>query len=76
MTQLPIDFSRGYANPQSQAAFERIAGVSFDGNCPDCLRGGIYSRISARKPALIGAGNAVSIPVAEFMGCRILEAAR
>lgn len=44
------------------------------GECADCLPGGIYSRISARKPALIGAGNAVSPPVAEWIGRRIIAA--
>ena len=48
----------------------------FSGQCPDCLPGGVYSRISARKPALIGAGNAVSPPVAQWLGERILEAER
>jgi site-specific DNA-cytosine methylase len=49
------------------------ASLRFDGNCSDCLRGGVYSRISARKPALIGAGNAVSVPVAKWLGERILS---
>lgn len=43
-------------------------------NVYDCLPGGVYSRISARKPALIGAGNAVSPPVAEWIGRRIIAA--
>lgn len=47
--------------------------VRFDGNCADCLPGGIYSRVSARRIALMAAGNAVSHPVAEFIGKRILE---
>lgn len=46
----------------------------YAGECPDCLPSGVYSRISARKPALIGAGNAVSPPVAEWIGRRIIEA--
>lgn len=46
----------------------------FAGQCADCLPSGVYSRISARKPALIGAGNAVSPPVAEWIGRRIMEA--
>lgn len=39
--------------------------------CSDCMPSGIYSRISKRKPALITAGNAVSIPVAKWLGERI-----
>lgn len=46
----------------------------YAGECPDCLPSGIYSRISARKPALIGAGNAVSPPVAQWIGERIMKA--
>lgn len=46
----------------------------YAGECPDCLPSGIHSRISARKPALIGAGNAVSPPVAQWIGERIMEA--
>jgi hypothetical protein len=46
-------------------------GVRFDGNCPDCLRGGIFARVSARKSALMGAGNAVTVPTARWLGERI-----
>lgn len=48
----------------------------YAGECADCLPGGVYSRISARKPALVGAGNAVSPPVSEWIGRRIIEAHR
>ncbi len=44
----------------------------FDGNCADCLRGGIFARISARKSALMGAGNAVTQPLAEWLGKKII----
>jgi len=43
----------------------------FDGNCPDCVRGGIFARVSARRTALMGAGNAVTQPVAEWLAWRI-----
>ena len=50
--------------------------LRFDGNCSDCMRGGIFARISARRTALMGAGNAVSQPVARWIGRRIVEADR
>lgn len=50
--------------------------LRFDGNCTDCVRGGIFARVSARRTALMGAGNAVSQPVAEWIGRRILEVER
>lgn len=46
----------------------------FLGSCAECLRGGIFARVSARKIAFVGAGNAVSIPVAKWLGERIIEA--
>ena len=49
--------------------------VRFNGNCSDCLRGGVFARVSSRRTALMGAGNAVSQPVAEWIGKRILELA-
>jgi len=55
---------------------ESVSRYKFFGNCPDCLRGGIFARVSARIPALVGAGNAVSVPVARFIGERIIEAER
>ena len=48
--------------------------VFFDGNCPDCLRDGVFARISSRKLACVGAGNAVTQPVAEWIARRILSA--
>jgi DNA (cytosine-5)-methyltransferase 1 len=61
------------------AAGERVEGADgqgrtrlrFDGDCADCLPGGIFARVSARKLALMGAGNAVSQPVAKWLGERI-----
>jgi hypothetical protein len=38
------------------------------------MRGGIFAGISKRKFALMGAGNAVSIPVAKYLAERILQA--
>jgi site-specific DNA-cytosine methylase len=46
----------------------------FNGSCSDCMRDGVFARISARKLACVGAGNAVSEPVAEWLGKRIIEA--
>lgn len=42
--------------------------------CPDCLRGGVFAGVSKRSFALMGAGNAVSVPVASWLGERIKEA--
>jgi len=47
------------------------ARLRFDGDCADCLPGGIYSRVSARRAALVAAGNAVSVPVAQWLGEQI-----
>lgn len=52
---------------------QRSPRLRFDGNCPDCVRGGIFARVSARRIALMGAGNAVSQPVATWIGRRIVE---
>lgn len=49
-------------------------GKRFDGNCTDCMRGGVFARVSARRIALMGAGNAVTQPVAEWIGRRIVTA--
>lgn len=51
----------------------RGEGVRFDGNCADCMRGGVFARVSQRKFALMGAGNAVSIPVATWIAERIKQ---
>lgn len=48
-------------------------GSRFDGNCPDCVRGGIYSGILARKPALVAAGNALPAPVSRWVGEQIVR---
>ena len=48
--------------------------LCFDGSCPDCLRDGIFARLSKRKFAYMGAGNAVSQPVAKWLGERIIAA--
>jgi len=45
--------------------------LRFDGNCADCMRGGIFARVSARRVALMGAGNAVTQPVAKYLAERI-----
>jgi site-specific DNA-cytosine methylase len=47
----------------------------FNGSCADCVRDGIFARISARKPACMGAGNAVTQPLAEWIGRRIVDVA-
>ena len=52
----------------------RQAGITFFGSCSDCLRDGIFARLSSRRIALMGAGNAVSQPVATWIGRRIIEA--
>jgi site-specific DNA-cytosine methylase len=48
--------------------------VPFAGSCSDCLRGGIFSRLSDRSLALMGAGNAVSVPVARWLAENIKRA--
>lgn len=53
---------------------EGIQGRKFLGNCPDCLRGGVFARNVDRKPALMGAGNGVTVPVAKWLAERILAA--
>jgi site-specific DNA-cytosine methylase len=57
---------------RTSGANGRGKGVHFAGSCSDCLRGGVYARVSARKPALIAAGNAVTESVAEWIGRKIL----
>lgn len=44
------------------------------GPCGLCLRGGVFARLSDRKLALMGAGNAVTQPLAAWIGRRIVEA--
>lgn len=56
---------RADVQPQSQV---------FYGNCSHCVRDGIFARISARRIACVGAGNAVTQPVAEWIGRRIVAA--
>jgi site-specific DNA-cytosine methylase len=51
-------------------------GLRFDGNCPDCMRGGIFARVSSRRTALMGAGNGVTQPVAAWIGRRIIEVSK
>lgn len=52
---------------------QKIESLVFHGNCSDCLPGGIFAGVSERKLALLGAGNAVSVPVARYLGRAILE---
>jgi len=65
---------------ESSARAQQVEGqqieprMFFDGSCPDCVRDGIFAGISARKLACVGAGNAVTEPVAEWIGRRIVEA--
>ena len=54
---------------------EQPTGGRFLGSCSDCVRGGVYAGVSARKPALIAAGNAVTEPVAEWIARKILAPA-
>lgn len=53
---------------------ERRQGKLYSGSCPDCLPGGIFARICDRIPALVGAGNAVSVPVARYLAEKIVKA--
>lgn len=46
----------------------------YTGLCADCMPSGIFARISSRALALVGAGNAVSVPVARWLAIKILEA--
>lgn len=50
--------------------------LRFDGNCSDCMRGGIFARVSARRIALMGAGNAVSQPVSKWLGRKIFATSK
>lgn len=43
----------------------------YAGSCADCMPSGIFARVSSRTPALVGAGNAVSVPVAWFIAMLI-----
>jgi site-specific DNA-cytosine methylase len=67
------DGERMEGGKHSAAIRQRESGNVYVGSCPDCLRGGIYSRVSARKSALVAAGNAVTQPLAEWIGRRIIE---
>jgi len=49
-------------------------GVLFNGSCSDCLRDGVFARIAARRVACVGAGNGVTVPVAAWLGQKIIEA--
>ena len=40
--------------------------------CSNCLRNGVPTRISSHHFACVGAGNAVTVPLATFLGNRIL----
>ena len=53
---------------------KRGEGKLYPGLCPDCMPGGIFARISSRALALVGAGNAVSVPVARWLALKILQA--
>lgn len=46
----------------------------FTGSCPDCLRDGVFARHKARTIACVGAGNGVTVELAQFLGERIQEA--
>lgn len=48
--------------------------LPFAGSCPDCVRSGVFAGVSKRSFALMGAGNAVSVPVALWVAERIKEA--
>ena len=54
---------------------QQSASSRFSGSCADCVRGGVYARVSKRKPALMAAGNAVTEPVAEWLARKILAPA-
>jgi hypothetical protein len=65
-----------YADGLGTSGSHRQGGSSerYLGNCPDCLPGGVFARVSSRVLALVGAGNAVTVPVATWLGCRIVAA--
>jgi len=44
----------------------------YNGLCPACVPGGIFSRLSKRKVALMGAGNALPVPHAAYIAERIV----
>jgi site-specific DNA-cytosine methylase len=46
----------------------------YTGCCAECMPSGVLARVSDRLPALMGAGNAVSIPVARFLAEQIKRA--
>ena len=71
---LYADRERVERRKQPEELRQRITRDAFDGSCADCLRGGIFARAGARKFALMGAGNAVTQPIAEWIGRRIVEA--
>jgi site-specific DNA-cytosine methylase len=49
-------------------------GIFYAGSCADCLRGGFFARPTTRSLALMGAGNAVSVPVARWIAENIIRA--
>lgn len=62
-----------YSNSQRSEGWsaEGWEGKLYLGSCPDCMPGGVFARVSSRVPALVGAGNAVSVPTARFIGTLI-----
>jgi site-specific DNA-cytosine methylase len=46
----------------------------YTGCCAECMPSGVLARVSDRLPALMGAGNAVSVPVARFLAEQIKKA--
>lgn len=68
---LYADGERMEIGKRAQAIRQRESGDVFSGNCPDCMPSGIFARVSQRKLALMGAGNAVTQPVARFLAERI-----
>jgi len=66
---------RGQPEIDGEASSGAIAqsGIRYLGACPHCLPDGILARVSARKSACMGAGNAVTQPLAEWIGKRIIE---
>lgn len=48
----------------------------FVGPCSECMRVGVSSRDTSSKFARVGAGNGVTVPVAKWLGERIIQAER
>lgn len=70
---LYADRKRMEGRKQPQELQESRQGGKYAGSCPDCVRDGVFARLSARKPACMGAGNAVTQPLAAWLGQRIIE---